>query len=94
MNSPGNQPVSTWIGEFILLAALWGASFLFTRLGAAEFGALPTAGMRVALASLFLLPVFLVPGVWNDFRQRARHILFVGLPIAWVSRRMLGASAG
>ena len=26
MNSPGNQPVSTWIGEFILLAALWGAS--------------------------------------------------------------------
>jgi drug/metabolite transporter (DMT)-like permease len=65
--------------EFLLLAALWGASFLFTRLGAAEFGALPTAGMRVALASLFLLPVFLVKGVWADFRARAKPILFVGL---------------
>ena len=65
--------------EFLLLAALWGASFLFTRLGAAEFGAFPTAGMRVALASLFLLPVFLVKGVWADFRARAKPILFVGL---------------
>lgn len=67
------------IAEFLLLAALWGSSFLFMRLGAAEFGALPTAGLRVGLAALFLLPVFLVPGVWNDFRKRAGHILFVGL---------------
>lgn len=65
--------------EFLLLAALWGSSFLFMRLGAAEFGALPTAGLRVALAALFLLPVFLVSGVWRDFHRRAGHILFVGL---------------
>lgn len=65
--------------EFILLAALWGASFLFMRLGAAEFGVLPTAGLRVALAAVFLLPVFLVPRVWADFRARAGRILFVGL---------------
>jgi len=65
--------------EFFLLAALWGSSFLFMRLGAAEFGALPTAGLRVALAALFLLPVFLVQGVWADFRKRAKPILFVGL---------------
>ena len=65
--------------EFLLLAALWGSSFLFMRLGAAEFGALPTAGLRVALASLFLLPAFLVKGVWTDFRLRAKPILFVGL---------------
>lgn len=67
------------IAEFLLLAALWGASFLFMRLGVAELGALPTAGVRVALAALFLLPVFLVKGVWTDFRRRARPILFVGL---------------
>lgn len=67
------------IGEFLLLAALWGSSFLFMRLGAAEFGALPTAGVRVALAALFLLPVFFVSGVWADFRQRMGKILFVGL---------------
>ncbi len=65
--------------EFVLLAALWGSSFLFTRLGAAEFGIVPTAGLRVLLAALFLLPVFLVKGVWADFRARAKAILFVGL---------------
>lgn len=69
----------TLIAEFFLLAALWGSSFLFMRLGAAEFGALPTAGLRVTLAALFLLPVFLVKGVWADFKQRAKPILFVGL---------------
>lgn len=67
------------IAEFLLLAALWGSSFLFMRVGAAELGALPTAGVRVALAALFLLPVFLVKGVWSGFRERAAHILFVGL---------------
>lgn len=69
----------TLITEFFLLAALWGSSFLFMRLGAAEFGALPTAGLRVTMAALFLLPVFLVKGVWADFKQRAKPILFVGL---------------
>jgi drug/metabolite transporter (DMT)-like permease len=69
----------TLIAEFFLLAALWGSSFLFMRLGAAEFGALPTAGLRVTMAALFLLPVFLVKGVWADFKQRAKPILFVGL---------------
>ena len=54
--------------EFVLLAALWGSSFLFTRLGATEFGIVPTAGLRVMLAALFLFPVFLVKGVWADLR--------------------------
>ena len=35
--APVTQPVSAWIGEFVVLAALWGASFLFMRLGASEF---------------------------------------------------------
>ena len=67
------------IAEFTLLAALWGASFLFMHVGAAEFGAFPTAGLRVGLAALFLLPVFLIRGVWTDFRHRLGPILFVGL---------------
>lgn len=69
----------TLLGEFVLLAALWGASFLFMRLGAAEFGAIPTAGLRVGLAALFLLPTLLVRGVWTDLRRHARPILLVGL---------------
>lgn len=69
----------TLVAEFVLLAALWGASFLFMHLGAAEFGAVPTAGLRVAFGTLFLLPVFLLPGVWGQFRRHAGAILFVGL---------------
>jgi len=65
--------------EFVALAALWGASFLFMRLGAAEFGPVPTAGLRVALAALCLLPVFLKPAVRASFLARWRPILVVGL---------------
>lgn len=65
--------------EFVALAALWGLSFLFMRLGATDLGIVPTAGLRVGLAALFMLPVFLVPGVWSDFRRRLGPILFVGL---------------
>jgi drug/metabolite transporter (DMT)-like permease len=43
--------------DLLLLGAIWGASFLFTRLGTVEFGAVPTAFVRVAIASAFLLPL-------------------------------------
>ncbi|AOW12389.1 hypothetical protein LPB72_08080 [Hydrogenophaga crassostreae] len=89
----------TLIAEFVLLAALWGSSFLFMHLGAAEFGALPTAGLRVSLAALFLLPVFLVRGIWADFKQRAGKILLVGvlnsaLPFALFSYAVLHIATG
>lgn len=73
------RPVSAWIGEFILLAALWGASFLFMRLGAAEFGPLPTAGLRVALAAAFLWPIMLRQGHLPAFRQHWRPIMLAGV---------------
>jgi drug/metabolite transporter (DMT)-like permease len=65
--------------EFLLLAALWGSSFLFMRLGAVEFGVWATAGVRVAVASAFLAPVLWWRGRWPDLRRHARPILFVGL---------------
>ncbi len=68
-----------WVGEFFLLSALWGASFMFMRLGAAEFGALPTAGLRVALATLFLFPILLQRGQWPALRQHWRKVLLAGL---------------
>lgn len=48
---------NAWLPEFVLLAALWGASFLFARVVGVELGALPTAGLRVGLAGLALWPV-------------------------------------
>lgn len=63
----------------MVLAALWGSSFLFMRLGAAEFGAWATAGVRVAVASAFLWPILWWRGRWPDLRRHAAPILFVGL---------------
>lgn len=44
------------LAMLLSLAALWGSSYLFMRLGAGEFGALPFAGMRAVLAAVLLLP--------------------------------------
>jgi len=79
MNGPAYQPVSTWIGEFILLAALWGASFLFMRMGASEFGPLPMVGLRVALAAVFLWPIMVRQGHWPALRQHWKPIFFAGI---------------
>ena len=68
-----------WLPEFVLLAVLWGASFLFMRLGAAQFGPVPTAGLRVTLAALFLLPVMVLRGEWPALRQHWKPVLFSGL---------------
>ena len=62
-----------------MLAAIWGASFLFMRIAAAEFGALPTAALRVAVASLFLWPILWLRGQVRLLRQHWKPVLFVGV---------------
>ena len=42
--------------DFLLLTAIWGASFLFMQLALPDFGTLPTAALRVSIACLVLLP--------------------------------------
>jgi len=44
------------IVELIVLAALWGASFLFMRIAVPEFGAVALIEARVLIAGLVLLP--------------------------------------
>jgi drug/metabolite transporter (DMT)-like permease len=65
--------------ELLLLGAIWGSSFLFMRLGAADFGALALSLLRVAGASLLLLPLLLWRGGWPALRQHWRAIAVVGL---------------
>ena len=88
-----------WLVDLLLLASLWGASFLFMRIGAAEFGALPTAAVRVAIAALFLLPLLFARGQWPALRQRwkpalALGILNCGLPFAFFSFALLTVNSG
>ena len=72
-------PGSSWVREFFLLAGIWGSSFLFMHLGAAEFGALPTAGLRVTLASVFLLPILVQRGHWSALRDHWPRVLLAGV---------------
>lgn len=95
-SSPGAKP---WLAEFVLLGAIWGASFLFTRLGAAEFGAIPTAGLRVAIAALFLLPLLLARGQLPVLLAHWKKIFFMGLlnsgiPFALYAYALLSISTG
>ena len=62
-----------------MLAAIWGSSFLFMRLGTVAFGPWATAGLRVAIATLFLLPVIIVRGHGPAFARHWRGTLYVGV---------------
>lgn len=65
--------------DLLLLAALWGASFLFTRITAPEFGPLPVAGLRVAGAALVLLPLLAMRRQLAALRGHWKPLLVVGL---------------
>ena len=81
MSAPAPSPprATGWVLEFVLLAAIWGASFLFMRIGTLQFGALPTAGLRVGIAALFLLPILLARGLGRALRQHWKLSFVVGI---------------
>ena len=90
---------AAWVLEFVLLAALWGASFLFMRLGASEFGPLATAGLRVILATVFLWPIMVSRGQWPALKAQWRAILLIGvvnsaLPFALYAWAVLSINTG
>ena len=68
--------------ELILLAALWGASFLFLRIATPEFGAIALIQVRVLVAALFLLPIWYfreAKRTKKQVQQYWRPLLVVGL---------------
>ena len=88
-----------WGGDFILLAAIWGSSFLFMRLGTVEFGPLATAAVRVAIAALFLLPIVWLRGLLPELRKNWKRIFFIGvlnsgIPFACFSFALLSITTG
>ena len=65
--------VARWLTplELTLLGAIWGASFLFMRVSAREFGALALVEVRLTLGALILLPL-----LWRGRAQFKRaHVL-------------------
>lgn len=65
--------------DFMLLAASWGASFLFMRVAVVEFGALPTAAVRVAVAAAFLFPLLWLRGLVPQLRQHWKKVFLIGV---------------
>jgi drug/metabolite transporter (DMT)-like permease len=73
------SPKRSWLIDFVLLAAVWGASFMFMRLAAHEMGALPAAGLRVIVAALFLLPLLLLKRQGAALRHHWKLTFAVGV---------------
>lgn len=67
------------LADLLLLAAVWGASFLFMKLGAADFGPVPLVFLRVAGASLLLVPLLARQGQLAQLAQHWRALGVVGL---------------
>ncbi len=85
--------------DFVLLAAIWGSSFMFMKQGALALGALPTAGLRVGIAALFLLPILLARGHGPALRQHWKLVFVVGvlnsaIPFACFTYALLTISTG
>ena len=86
------------LGELVLLAAVWGASFLFMRLGAGAFGAIPLSWLRVAGAALVLLPLLRWRGETAALRAHWKPVFVVGvmnsaLPFVLFSYALLSITA-
>ncbi len=67
------------LANLLMLAALWGASFLFMRLGASEFGPVALVFLRVAGASALLLPWLLWRGEGQALLRHWRPVAVIGL---------------
>jgi len=66
------------VAELLLLAALWGGSFLFMRIAAPVLGPVWLIECRVLLAGLVLLPLLARRSLIKEMRQQALPLLVVG----------------
>ncbi|WP_299973178.1 DMT family transporter [uncultured Pseudoteredinibacter sp.] len=83
----------------VLLAAIWGGSFLFMRYAVPEFGVAPLIFLRVGLAALFLLPLLLWQGKWAGLKK-VWHLSFINgwansaIPFCLIAYSLLTLSSG
>jgi drug/metabolite transporter (DMT)-like permease len=65
--------------DLVLLAALWGASFLFMRVAVPHFGAVPLAALRVVGAALLLLALLAARSGLDGMLSHWRPIAVIGI---------------
>lgn len=71
------RPVDTL--HLLVLAAIWGASFLFMRIIAPQIGTIPTAFFRVSIAATGLLVILAMMRVNWDFQGKFKTVLLLGV---------------
>lgn len=69
------------VTELLLLAALWGASFILIRYAVPDFGPFALILVRVGLATLFLVPILAVRRQVNALRENWFHACTVGYSV-------------
>ncbi|HUL58004.1 MAG TPA: DMT family transporter [Anaeromyxobacteraceae bacterium] len=85
--------------ELVVLAAVWGASFLFMRVAAPELGPVPLIALRVGIAALVLVPVLAARGGLGQLRGRWIPVAVTGvinsaLPFCLLAYATLSVTAG
>jgi drug/metabolite transporter (DMT)-like permease len=85
--------------DLLLLAALWGGSFLFMRVAAPEFGPQALIELRVGIAAVFLLVVLAARGRLGLLRAHAVPMTVIGvinsaLPFTLLAYATLSVTAG
>ena len=65
--------------DLLILGALWGASFLFMRIAAPEFGPIPLIFVRVAIAAMLLALVLWHRGLLTVLVRQQRPLIVLGV---------------
>ncbi|MGY4641072.1 DMT family transporter [Pseudomonas sp. TE24901] len=79
--------------RLLVLAAIWGASFLFMRIAAPVLGALPTAFFRVLLGAIGLAVIVTVLRTRIAFNGKLKPTLVLGVINSGVPFLMYGVAA-
>jgi drug/metabolite transporter (DMT)-like permease len=85
--------------DLVVLGAIWGASFLFMRVAAPEFGAIPLIAARVGIAAAFLIVVLARRGGLRDLYSNAARLTLLGamnsaVPFSLFAYAVLSVTAG
>ena len=85
--------------DLFVLGAIWGASFLFMRVAAPEFGAVPLIAARVGVAALFLILVRARRGGLPHLYRNAAPLTLLGainsaVPFSLFAYAVLSVTAG
>lgn len=85
--------------DLLVLGAIWGASFLFMRVAAPEFGAVPLIAARVGIAAVFLIAVLARRGGLDRLYANAARLTFLGainsaIPFSLFAYAVLSVTAG